>query len=110
MGRERNDETVVSFRVFFSFFSFPSLSLSRRCTLVMRDLYGRRGEEGEFKLRKISRSRREIDEIDFLAVINISRGGGFENCRVLNQIYGERRLFILYSILSNFSIEMRTIR
>lgn len=70
-------------------------------------------EEGEFKLRKISRSRREIDGIDFLAVINISReiskGGGIrcvENCRVLNQIYGERGLFILYSILSNFSIEM----
>lgn len=36
MRRERNDETVVSFRVFFSFFSFPSLSLSLS-TLYPRD-------------------------------------------------------------------------
>lgn len=55
MGRERNDETVS----FVSFlFAFPLLS--RRCD--ERFIWKGR----EFKLRKISRSRWEIDEIDFL--------------------------------------------
>lgn len=54
MGRERNDETVSFVSFLFAF--LPPL-LSRRCG--ERFIWKGR----EFKLRKISRSRWEIDEI-----------------------------------------------
>lgn len=86
-----------------SFSSSPFLSLD----VVMRDLYGRKGRE--FKLRKISRSRWEIDEIDFLVVINISREkfrkeGESKIVRVLIKFTSK---VILYLFVEFFSIEIK---
>lgn len=86
-----------------SFSSSPFLSLD----VVMRDLYGRKGRE--FKLRKISRSRWEIDEIDFLVVINISREkfrkeGESKIVRVLIKFTSKVNLYLF---VESFSIEIK---